>query len=132
MTRPDEGPKLPSHVVRSLRGLDRERIRAWARRSGQRLVDVDLQGCTDKASVLRALAQAFALPAWFGMNLDALYDALTDLRERDPADGYVVLIEGLPRSASFDSEQRAALLDVFRDVADDYADAKIPFRVLYG
>ena len=132
MTRPDEGPKLPSHVVRSLRGLDRERIRAWARRSGQRLFEVDLGACTDKASVLRVLAQSFALPAWFGMNLDALYDALTDLRERQPADGYLVLIERMPRSEGFDAEQRNALLDVFRDVVDDYADAKIPFRVLYG
>lgn len=132
MTRPDEGPKLPSHVVRSLRGLDRETIRAWAKRSGQRVFEVDLGACTDKVSVLQTIAQAFALPAWFGMNLDALYDALTDLRERRPAAGYVVLIERMPRTGSFDAEQRSALLDVFRDVVDDYADAKIPFRVLYG
>ena len=132
MTRPDEGPKLPSHVVRSLRGLDRDRIRAWAKRYHQRLIEVDLGACTDKASVLRAIAQAFALPAWFGMNLDALYDALTDLRERLPAEGYVVLIDDMPRAGSFDAEQRGALLDVFRDVVDDYANAKIPFRVLYG
>lgn len=132
MTRPDEGPKLPSHVVRSLRGLDRDRVRAWAKRSGQRLFEVDLGACTNKASVLRAFVQAFALPAWFGMNLDALYDALTDLRERQPAEGYVVIIERMPRAENFDSEQRNALLDVFRDVVDDYADAKTPFRVLYG
>lgn len=132
MNRADEGPKLPSHVVRSLRGLDPDRIRLWAKRSGQRLIEVDLRACTDRTSVLRAIAQAFALPAWFGMNLDALYDALTDLREHQPADGYVVLIEGMPRTGGFDANQRTALLDVFRDVVEDYADAEIPFRVLYG
>jgi RNAse (barnase) inhibitor barstar len=125
-------PKLPDQVVRSMRGLDRDAVRAWTKRSGQRLIEVDLHGCTDKASVLRAIAQAFVLPSWFGMNLDALYDALTDLRARDPANGYVVLMEGMPRTGHFGAAQRGALLEVFRDVADDYADAKIPFRVLYG
>lgn len=132
MNRPDDGSRLPSHVVRSLRGLDRSAIRAWAKRSRQRLIEVDLRGCTDKDSVLRAIAQAFALPAWFGMNLDALYDALTDLRESQPAEGYVVMIEGIPHAGSFDAGQRRALLEVFRDAADDFADAKVPFRVLYG
>jgi len=134
MTQASDAPssRLPSHVVRSLRGLDREQIRGWAKRARQRLIEVDFAGCADKTSVLRAIAHAFALPTWFGMNLDALYDALTDLREQQPADGYVVVLDRLPRTAHFDAEQRAALLDVFRDVVDDFADAKIPFRVLYG
>ncbi len=124
--------KVPDQVVRSLRGMDRDAIRAWAKHSGQRLIEVDLNGCADKAAVMQAIARAFALPSWFGMNLDALYDALTDLRERDNAKGYVVLMEGMPRTKHFDASQRGALLEVFRDVVDNYADAKIPFRVLYG
>jgi RNAse (barnase) inhibitor barstar len=129
----DSAPgRLPSHVVRSMRGLDRDQVRTWARRSGQRLIEVDLAGCVDKPAVLRAIAQAFALPSWFGMNLDALYDSLTELREQQPAEGYVVLLDRLPRTTLFDAEQRAALLDVFRDVVEDFADAKVPFRVLYS
>jgi RNAse (barnase) inhibitor barstar len=129
----DSAPgRLPSHVVRSMRGLDRVQICAWAKRTRQRLFEVDLAGCVDKPAVLRAIAQALALPSWFGMNLDALYDSLTDLREQQPTEGYVVLLDRLPRTAQFDAEQRAALLDVFRDVVDDFADAKIPFRVLYS
>ena len=123
--------RLPSHVVRSMRGLDRVQVRTWAKRGGQRLIEVDLAGCVDKPAVLRAIAQAFALPSWFGMNLDALYDSLTELREQPPAEGYVVLLDRLPRTAQFDAEQRAALLDVFRDVVEAFADARIPFRVLY-
>jgi RNAse (barnase) inhibitor barstar len=129
----DNAPgRLPSHVVRSMRGLDRAEVRRWAKRSGQRLIEVDLTGCVDKPAVLRAIAQAFALPSWFGMNLDALYDSLTELREQQPAEGYVVLLDRLPRTAQFDAEQRAALLDVFRDVVENFADAKVPFRVLYS
>jgi RNAse (barnase) inhibitor barstar len=129
----DSAPgRLPSHVVRSMRGLDRAELRAWAERGGQRLIEVDLAACADKAAVLRAIAQAFSLPTWFGMNLDALYDSLAELLEQAPTAGYVVLLERLPRTAQFDAEQRAALLDVFRDVLDDFVAAKIPFRVLYS
>jgi RNAse (barnase) inhibitor barstar len=125
------GDPLPSHTVRTLRGLDMPELRDWARRSGQRLIEIDFGACSDKPSVLRAIARAFALPAWFGLNLDALYDSLTDLRDTQPAQGYVVVLDHLPRTESFGVEQRDALLDVFRDVVDDFAEAKIPFRVLY-
>jgi RNAse (barnase) inhibitor barstar len=123
--------KLPSQTVRPLRGVDRAELRAWAEAHGQRLVEVELQGCADKAAVLRSLATAFEFPEWFGMNLDALYDALTDLPDRAPAGGYVVLLEGLPRTEQFDSVQRDKLLDVFRDAASSFTEHKLPFRVLY-
>ncbi|HQR54748.1 MAG TPA: barstar family protein [Burkholderiaceae bacterium] len=129
----DSAPgRLSSHVVRSMRGLDLAEVRKWAKHGGQRLIEVDLAGCVDKPAVLRAIAQAFALPSWFGMNLDALYDSLSELREQAPAEGYVVLLDRLPRTALFEAEQRAALLDVFRDVVDAFAEAGIPFRVLYS
>ncbi len=133
MRRKSSGPgdPLPSHTVRALRGLDLPALRDWAKRSGQRLIEVDLGACSDKPSVLRAIAQAFALPAWFGMNLDALYDSLTDLRDTQPVPGYLVVLDRLPHTGDFGVEQRDALLDVFRDVVDDFAEAKIPFRVLY-
>ena len=129
----DSAPgRLPGHVVRSMRGLDRAELRAWAGRGGRRLIEVDLAGCVDKPAVLRAIAKAFSLPSWFGMNLDALYDSLAELLEQAPTAGYVVLLERLPRTARFDAEQRAAVLDVFRDVVEVFADAKIPLRVLYS
>jgi len=36
---------------------------------------------TDRAQLHAQLAQLFALPAWYGANLDALYDCLTDLAQ---------------------------------------------------
>lgn len=124
--------KLPLQTVRQLRGLARSGLHAWARQSGQKLVEIDLQKCTDKVSVLREIARAFDLPSWFGLNLDALYDSLTDLPEQRPADGYVVMLEHLPCTEAFGEEQRAALLGVFRDVAESYAEQGVPFRVLYS
>jgi RNAse (barnase) inhibitor barstar len=133
MSRPSAPyDKLPLQTVRQRRGMALGGLRAWARQSGQKLVEIDLQNCTDKVSVLREIAQAFGFPSWFGLNLDALYDSLTDLPEQQPATGYVVMLENLPRAAAFGVEQRDALLDVFRDAAERYAEQGVPFRVLYS
>ena len=124
--------KLPLQTVRQRRGLARSGLHAWARESGQRLVEVDLGACTDKVAVLREIAKAFGFPSWFGLNLDALYDSLTDLQEQQPATGYVVMLENLPRAEAFGAEQRDALLEVFREAAQRYAELGVPFRVLYS
>jgi len=133
MSRPSAPyDKLPPQTVRQRRGMARDGLRAWARESDQKLVEIDLQKCTDKVSVLREIAKAFGFPSWFGLNLDALYDALTNLPEQHPATGYVVMMENLPRAATFGVEQRDALLEVFRDAAESYAEQGVPFRVLYS
>lgn len=133
MSRPASNPceNLPQQTVGPLKGIARSALRAWARQSNQQVIEVDLESCTDKLSVLREIGRAFALPGWFGLNLDALYDALTDLPEQKGKVGYVVVLDKLPRVGNFDAEQRDALLDVFRDVAESYAELGIPFRVLY-
>jgi RNAse (barnase) inhibitor barstar len=122
---------LPGQCVRSLRGLDVDRLRAWARSAGQRFVLADLSGCRDKPSALRMLGRALDLPSWFGANLDALYDALTDEDTWPVGRGAVVVLDPLPYTERFGVDERDALLDVFRDVAEHYAEAGIPFRVLY-
>lgn len=40
---------------------------------------VDLTGVTDIKSLHERLQSSLPLPPWYGRNLDALYDALTDL-----------------------------------------------------
>ena len=122
---------LPSQCVRSLRGLDAERLRAWATAADQRFVLADLSGCKDKPSALRMLGHALDLPSWFGANLDALYDSLTDEETWPVGRGAVIVIDPLPYTERFGVEERDALLDVFRDVAEHYAEASVPFRVFY-
>jgi len=124
-------PLLPAHALRPLGRMKREALAAWAARTQQALITVDCSGCEDKPGVLAAFAGALQLPSWFGRNWDALYDSLTDLPHQRPATGYVLLLEQLPDGPRFDAKERAALLAVLSDAVDDYAERKIPFRVLY-
>jgi RNAse (barnase) inhibitor barstar len=116
-------------TVRPLRGADLPLLREQCEREGGRFVSVDLRSCVDRESALRELGRALNLPSWFGANLDALYDALTDL------DGpcWVIAIE-LPKvSPRFDRSSRSALLAAFRDAAEYHSSAgRMLFRVLYS
>lgn len=40
---------------------------------------IDLSGVTDKDSLHRCLRDALPLPEWYGNNLDALYDSMTEM-----------------------------------------------------
>jgi RNAse (barnase) inhibitor barstar len=122
---------LPGHCVRSLRGIGTEQLRAWAKSADHRFVLADLSGCKDKPSALRMLGHAFSLPGWFGANLDALYESLTDEDTWAIGRGAVVVLDPLPYTERFGVDERDALLDVFRDVAEHYAEAGVPFRVFY-
>lgn len=115
--------------VRSLRGVDLAALRAASARAGGRFVTADLRACKDRASALRELGRQLGLPEWFGANLDALYDALTDLE----GPGWVIVVE-LPRvSEGFSRASRAELLAALRDAADYHASTtKMPFRVLHS
>jgi hypothetical protein len=42
-----------------------------------------------------------------------------------------VVLDPLPYTERFGVDERDALLDVFRDVAEHYAEAGVPFRVFY-
>lgn len=130
MNAPPSLTTLPAQTVRRLR-VAPEQVAAWAAQAGQRLIFVDCARCRTRKDVLQAIARAFAFPSWFGMNLDALYDALTDLDDAAVGDGVVIVLDGLPTGTGFDAAARGALLAVFRDAARDYAQRALPFRVLY-
>ncbi len=123
---------IPSNCVRTLGPLTVDTLRDWASKAGHRYVEVDLGSARDKKAVLTAIGRAFSFPDWYGANLDALYDCLTDLPADRPSAGYVVVLQKLPYNASFDVEQRDALLDVFRDAAEAFADDGIALRVFHS
>lgn len=52
---------------------------ASARSRGAYAHTMDGAALGDKISALDAIAEALSFPGWFGRNLDALYDCLTDL-----------------------------------------------------
>ena len=75
---------------------------------------VDLSGVTDRHSLHRCLRDALPLPEWYGSNLDALYDSLTDLpvpvtirllgseKAKDRLDDYFELFRRVLRDAQSD------------------------------
>jgi len=128
----DKLASLPSHCVRPLAPFTPDALERWAATSGQRYVEVDLAGSSSKKAVLQAIGRALGFPKWYGANLDALYDCLTDLPERGEVRAWLIVLRHLPGAPVLDDEQRARLLDVFRDAAEAFADAGIGLRVLYA
>jgi len=122
--------QMPAQTVRSLGALEVDELRNWAAQADHRFVLAECSDCVDKGSVLKAIGRAFAFPDWYGTNLDALYDCLTDLPEHG-GPGWVIVLERLPAEPRFGAEERAALLDVFRDAADVFAGRGIGMRVFY-
>ena len=132
MKAPQSIDDLDAHAVAPLGALDPARLRHWAQAAGHRFVEADLANLRTRKAALAAIGKAFGFPRWYGANLDALYDCLTDLPETQPAPGYVVLLRGLgaqvPREG-LSAEDRALLLDVFRDAAGAFADGTTALRV---
>ncbi|MGE5339046.1 MAG: barstar family protein [Gemmatimonadota bacterium] len=121
---------LPAHLVAARSSINVEELRRWAGEAGQRFVHVDLSACDDRKAVLREIGRALDFPDWYGANLDALYDCLTDLAEPG-APGLVVVLDQLPRTARFDKDERTRLIDVFRDALEPFSEAGVPLRVYY-
>ena len=49
---------------------------------------IDLSGVTDRDSLHQCLRDALPLPEWYGNNLDALYDSMTEMSVPvDPVSG---------------------------------------------
>ena len=123
--------ELPAQTVRRLGARDVDALQRWAAQAGHPFVRVECSDCVDKVSVLKAIGRAFGFPDWYGANLDALYDCLTDLTER-AMPGWIVVLERLPAEPRFGADDRSALLDVFRDAAEDFAGRGIGLRVFYS
>ncbi|GLY53733.1 hypothetical protein Lesp01_73890 [Lentzea sp. NBRC 102530] len=66
---------------------------------------------SEKAAAISAIARALDFPSWFGQNLDALYDSLTDLSWL-PAGEYVLVVP---------SDLDSSVLEVLRDAAKQTA-----------
>jgi RNAse (barnase) inhibitor barstar len=122
---------LPAQTVRRLADFGVDDLRRWALLSGHEFVLADCSDCVGRQAVLTAIGRAFAFPDWYGANLDALYDCLTDLPDRG-APGWIVVLARLPDAPGFGAEDRAALLDVFRDAAEEFARRRVGLRVFFS
>ncbi|GAA1950509.1 barstar family protein [Amycolatopsis minnesotensis] len=68
----------------------------------------------DKASTMDAIASALSFPDWFGRNLDALYDCLTDLSWL-PSGEHVLIWVGSDALKTADPKAYLAIRGVLSD-----------------
>lgn len=82
-------------------------------------ITLDCTALETKAQLHGALADALSLPDWYGANLDALYDCLTDLDE--PVHLHLAGWEQLP-------EWKAAFEAVLSDAENDCMEFTVTFE----
>jgi len=109
-----------------LTASDLEGLRAAAGELGFHCVDIDLDGCADKPELMRRFADAFAFPAYFGHNWDALADCLGDL-DWLPAEGYVLTLEHLDDLRDGDAADYATLVSVLEGACEGWRGHGRPF-----
>ena len=95
----------------------------------QAFFSVNLEKARNIPGFIRAMSRDLGFPDWFGGNLDALHDCLTDLSWR-PAPGYIITLEGYEALRS-NPTSFAMLNEVLASVAAAWQERKVPFRVFY-
>ncbi len=98
-----------------------------ARDAGLLARRIDLQGCTNKATLMLRLASALDAPAGSGRNWDALSDLLRDLSWLPAPGGYALLFDDARALRDGDETSFDTLLEVLDEAAQFWADADIPF-----
>ena len=114
---------LAERSVASLRLTAQENQQAW--------LYADLSKCRTLNAIMHRLQDLLHLPAYFGFNLDALYDALTEMTP--PASihpGFMVVFESI--LSAVPKADRTALLGVLQQVGEDFTLRGIAYRVYYS
>ncbi|MDD5295583.1 MAG: barstar family protein [Rhodocyclaceae bacterium] len=112
-----------------------EQFAAAGEDASLRVFRVSLAAAKSVPELLDAFAQALAFPDWFGQNLDALLDCLTDLswHEKDleaQPEGYLLLLFGLESLEKTDPEGLRAVLEVLSAASEVWQADEVPFWVL--
>ena len=90
---------------------------------------ISLSGAKNVPGFLKAISRDLAFPEWFGGNLDALYDCLTDL-SWIPASGYVITLDNID-TLQANPTSFAVLNAVLGSVAEEWQARKVPFKIFY-
>lgn len=106
------------------------RVRMAAEAAGFACFEVDLSSVRSLPSALGALAHGLELPDWYGQNLDALYDCLTDFSWAAAA-GYVVIVAHAEALNRVERGAVVALWEVFGAACDDWRLQDFPFWVFF-
>ncbi len=96
---------------------------------GQAFFSVDLRRAGNVPGFIAAFNRDLDFPAWFGGNLDALHDCLSDFSWH-PAPGYVIALTGC-ETLSANPTSFAAFNAVLASAVDAWRARNIPFRIFY-
>lgn len=88
----------------------------------------DLAGAPSLEAAMAHLAQCLRFPDWFGHNLDALHDCLTDLSWHESS-GWVILISGIDALRAADEAGYESLTEVLAAAAEYWRNLETPFWV---
>ena len=110
---------MPRHVPDAGRALAHARARGAATHV--------IGPVTSVAEALDAIGAAMNFPAWYGRNLDALYDCLVDLSWQPPGE-HVLIWTGYQYFEAADSDGYRAVVSVLDDAAA--ASSERPLSVL--
>jgi len=108
-----------------------DELRTAASAAGFALFDADLKGVKGKQNLLNTLAAAAAFPAEFGVNWDALADALCDLSWCGEAAGYVLLLRNVSDTFGLSANDREIVQDILADTVVYWQQRKKPFWVFF-
>lgn len=124
---------MKTNLVQSIRQHRVSDLQNEAADLGQHFLHVNLADAVTRQDVMDRIARQFTLPVHNGKNLDAIFDSLTDpIHKTGVQPGFVVVLEHIPSSPSFDKDIREGLLDVFREVAEYWGGKRTPFRCFYS
>ena len=127
MTPPEKKPENAGIFL--LARQDLPALRQAAEELEQAFFSVDLGSARNVPGFIKALKRDLDFPDWFGGNLDALHDCLTDFSWR-PAPGYVITLDG-SETLRANPTSFAIFNEVLVSVIEWWQQRNIPFRVFY-
>ena len=107
----------------------RRKFESVAQGLGFAILHARIEQGMSTATTLRELGQAFHFPAWYGANFDALLDCLSD-PDWQPANGHLLLIDGLDALRQANPDDFATLIDVLRAAVEARCPTGKPFWIL--
>lgn len=87
---------------------------------------VDFTNIRSYADIHGGLKKSLSLPEYYGENLDALYDSLTDMVEEDT----VIVIKSFDRVTALSNDYAEKMLAVFHTVKDFAESLHMSFDVI--
>ncbi len=112
----------------ALRPDQADSLEAYAQMLDFAFLRADLIEEIGQTEQLEKIGQDLKFPSWYGANLDALHDCLTDLSWQS-ARGYILLIQGIEEVLT--SPETESLREVLTSVIEFWQAQETPFWVFF-